>query len=881
MAVSGRVGPALAICVLWHSQALAFDSAIEGLSAATLRQLAFGAMVALLFCGAVIVWIHAALQRMRRKQRTRTAFVNSALNNMRQGIIMVSADERLVFCNDHYLSMYRLTRADIEPRMELRTLHAIRKARGSYIGDPARIGMKEDGLDRIVRDYPDGRAILVIRHQLPNGGWVTTHEDITDQRAMAKQLATTKHFLETVIDNIALCVAVKDLRDGRYILANRAFEEYSRFPRDRILGSRAAEIFSPASARAIDEADQAAIDSPTGHSTMEITVEFGARQRTLSAQRVVTRDERGEPEFLVNLFHDVTDRNALARELEDTKKFLELIVDHIPSMIFVRSIKDGRYRLVNRGGEKFFRKDRAEMIGRTVEEVHAPHNADVIKRRDMAALARGGEVLEEDYASRGEKGLRYFAGRRVVVPDEAGEPEYLIVTGEDMTERRQAEMRLAHMAYHDSLTDLPNRVAFVQMLEQMIDACAGSSEFAVLSIDLDRFKEVNDVFGHAVGDRLLVEAARRIAGAAQGASVARLSGDEFGLIVDGDQPATALALAARLTEAMRAEFQIDDRILRIGMTCGIAVFPRHGEDAGSLLANADAALFRAKSVARGSARMFSAETDRQVRDRRALHHDLANALRNGELCLHFQPQAEAGGAVIGFEALARWNHPVRGAVAPGTFIPLAEDSGLIVEMGEWFLREACREAASWARPLQISVNLSPVQFLHGDLVALVHQILLETGLTPGRLELEITEGVLIGDFERSVALLRRLKSLGVRVAMDDFGSGYSSLSYLQAFPFDKIKIDRAFVMKLGVNPQSAAIIRAVIGLGHGLDMPIVAEGVETAEQLAFLRAENCDQVQGYFIGRPAPIATYSDLIGRPAQAPAAPLPELTAARLAG
>ncbi|MCP4735082.1 MAG: EAL domain-containing protein, partial [Bosea sp.] len=234
---------------------------------------------------------------------------------------------------------------------------------------------------------------------------------------------------------------------------------------------------------------------------------------------------------------------------------------------------------------------------------------------------------------------------------------------------------------------------------------------------------------------------------------------------------------------------------------------------------------------------------------------------------YYQPQAASADTVAeckvsGFEALARWMHPLRGFVSPADFIPIAEESGLIVEMGEWILREACREAASWPVPLQVAVNLSPAQFMHGDVVSLVHAILLETGLQPGRLELEITEGVLIEDFDRSLALLRRLKALGVRISMDDFGSGYSSLSYLQAFPFDKIKIDRAFVVNLGKTPQSANIVSAVIDLGHGLEMSIVAEGVETPEQLAFLASEGCDAVQGYLLGKPAPIGQYAGLVGR-------------------
>ncbi|MEW6150075.1 MAG: bifunctional diguanylate cyclase/phosphodiesterase, partial [Pseudomonadota bacterium] len=369
------------------------------------------------------------------------------------------------------------------------------------------------------------------------------------------------------------------------------------------------------------------------------------------------------------------------------------------------------------------------------------------------------------------------------------------------------------------------------------------------------------------GDKLLIEVARRLEDSARGGLVARLSGDEFGLIIDGKQPEAGLALAQQIGEAVAKDFQIDGRPVRAGITTGISVFPHNGTDGASLLANAGAALFRAKQKSRGTISLYQPEMDQQIRDRRVLHQDLSMAVKNGELSLAFQPQGAAGHSVgeseiMGFEALARWQHPVRGQVSPAEFIPIAEESGLIVEMGEWILREACREAASWPKPLQVAVNLSPAQFMHGDVVGLVHSILLETGLAPGRLELEITEGVLIEDFDRGLALLRRLKALGVRISMDDFGSGYSSLSYLQAFPFDKIKIDRAFIINLGRNPQSAAIVRAVIDLGHGLDMSIIAEGVETVDQLAFLAREGCDGVQGYLLGKPLPIGKYAGLVGR-------------------
>jgi EAL domain-containing protein (putative c-di-GMP-specific phosphodiesterase class I) len=315
---------------------------------------------------------------------------------------------------------------------------------------------------------------------------------------------------------------------------------------------------------------------------------------------------------------------------------------------------------------------------------------------------------------------------------------------------------------------------------------------------------------------------------------------------------------------MAKEFEIQGEAVSVGGTVGIAIFPTDSSDGTGLLANAYAALARAKAEARGSIRFFEAEMDRRLRDQRALQHDLRSAAACGELELYYQPQARIVGEVVGFEALLRWNHPKRGLIEPAAFIPIAEESALIIPVGEWVLRDACREAASWPRPLQVSINLSPVQFQHGDLPGLVHSVLLETGLAPDRLELEITENVLIGDFSRALSILRRLKLLGVRIAMDDFGTGYSSLSYLQSFPFDKIKIDKTFIANLEHNPQSAAIIRAVIGLCRGLELPVVAEGVETEEQRQFLEREACDEMQGYIVGYPLPIAEYAELVGRPA-----------------
>ena len=816
----------------------------------------------------VTLWIVSAVHKAKGAQLRRNAFVSSALNNLNQGVVITDPRKRIVFCNDQFLEMYGLARSDLTPQMTGREMLDLLLKRGAVdlrvVEDFLAHASTPEGL---ITELPGGRPVMIKYFQLPNGGSVATHEDCSEQRKLSRQLASTKQFLESVLENVPVCVAAKNIEDGRYIFANRAFERFSRFSRDFIVGKRADEIFRSETAASIEAADRAALNVPEGQYRSEFVVERGSEKRVLASNRVVARNHKNEPEFLIALFDDVTERRSLSHELENTKKFLELVVDNIPVSLIVERVSDGRYLLANRSAETILNRSREEATGLTAADIFNPKEAKLIIARDEAAIRKRG-LLTEEHPISTKDGLRLFLTRRMTVLDDAGEPQYLIKTHEDVTDRRQTESRMAHMAYHDGLTDLPNRAAFLQALAQMIEACGGTDEeFAVLSIDLDGLKEINDVFGHAIGDKLLIEVAQRLKASARGGVVARLSGDEFGLIIDGKQPVAGMLLAEQLAETLAKEFLIDGKSVRTGVTTGISIFPHNGADAASLLANAGAALFRAKAKSRGSISIYEPEMDQQIRDRRVLHQDLSAAIRNGELSLHYQPQALSrqtvrNSEVIGFEALARWLHPVRGFVPPSDFIPLAEESGLIVEMGEWILREACREAASWPMPLQIAVNLSPAQFMHGDVVSLVHSILLETGLAPGRLELEITEGVLIEDFDRGLALLRRLKALGVRISMDDFGSGYSSLSYLQAFPFDKIKIDRAFVMNLGRNPQSAAIISAVIDLAHGLDMSVVAEGVETREQLSFLTTEDCDAVQGYLIGKPLPIGQYAALVGR-------------------
>ncbi len=862
--LAGAVAPSRAFA---QSDSFALPSYLGHLDPNLIWEALIGGIIVCSFLAAIALWIHSALRRSKRAQLRRNAFVSSAMNNLNQGVVMTDAQRRIILCNDRYLEIYGLTRSDLWTGMTGHDILELRRKRGVLAVSADDFYEKAASPNGLIGELPDGRAILVKYFILPNGGSVATHLDVSEQRKLSRQLASTKQFLETVLDNVPACVAAKNIEDGRYIFANSAYERFWGFSRDQVVGKTARELFGPNSAANIEATDRAALLAPEGQYRNEFEVERGSARRKVASIRIVVRNESNKPEFLLLVFEDISDRQSLSQELESTKKFLELVVDNIPVALIVEQVKDGRYLLANRSAETILNRRREEATGLTASDIFNPKEAKLIIARDEAAIKKRGMITEEHPIST-KDGLRLFLTRRATVLNDSGEPQYLIKTHEDVTDRRQTESRMAHMAYHDGLTDLPNRAAFLQALTQMIEACEGTGEeFAVLCVDLDGLKEVNDVFGHALGDKLLIEVAQRLQDSARGGVVARLSGDEFGLIIDGKQPEAGLALAQQVGEAVAQEFQIDGRAVRAGATTGMSIFPHNGADAASLLANAGAALFRAKQKSRGTISLYQPEMDQQIRDRRVLHQDLSMAIKNGELSLAFQPQGAARHSVaeskiIGFEALARWQHPVRGQVSPVEFIPIAEESGLIVEMGEWILREACREAASWPKPLQVAVNLSPAQFMHGDVVGLVHSILIETGLSPGRLELEITEGVLIEDFDRGLALLRRLKALGVRISMDDFGSGYSSLSYLQAFPFDKIKIDRAFIINLGRNPQSAAIVRAVIDLGHGLEMSIIAEGVETVDQLAFLAKEGCDGVQGYLLGKPLPIGQYAGLVGR-------------------
>jgi len=438
-----------------------------------------------------------------------------------------------------------------------------------------------------------------------------------------------------------------------------------------------------------------------------------------------------------------------------------------------------------------------------------------------------------------------------------GRQEAILVAVVDVTERKRAEARIAYMAHHDALTALPNRILFHEHLTTaLVRAASGGRMLAVLCLDLDQFKAVNDTLGHPVGDLLLKRVAGRLEKAVGERNfVARLGGDEFAIVMPAIENADAAqALAGKLVEELGQPYDIHDHEVIIGASIGIALAPSDGSSPELLLRNADIALYRAKADGRGRLHFFEPEMDRRLKLRRSLELDLRKAFANGELELHYQPLVNlCSGEVSGFEALLRWRHPHRGMVPPAEFIPVAEEIGLIVPLGEWVLRKACEDAAGWADGIKVAVNLSPVQFKSRNLVFAVTSALAYSGLPARRLELEITESVLLGETEANLATLHQLRELGVQISMDDFGTGYSSLSYLRSFPFDKIKIDQSFVRELAERPDCMAIVRAITGLGASLGIATTAEGVETQEQLERLRAEGCTEVQGYLFSPPRPL----------------------------
>ena len=552
---------------------------------------------------------------------------------------------------------------------------------------------------------------------------------------------------------------------------------------------------------------------------------------------------------------------------------LQRIVDAISSPVFVKDI-DHRWVFINNAFARLIGRSSEELLGKSDFDVFPAEQAQVFwghRQRGVRERAGRGERGEADRRGRP---VRTIITRKSVmrIGTPPGEP-FIVGVISDITLIREAEARAQYLALHDVLTGLANRARLDAQLQRAVEQAGRAGErVAVICLDLDRFKSVNDLYGHAAGDDVLRVAAQRLQRTLRPCDLAaRLGGDEFAVIEVGlRRPEEAESLAARIVAELSAEYVLQNgQIVTLSASVGLALFPDDGVDCDVLLSRADAALYGIKSNGRNGFAFFHAGMDSAIRVRRALEQDIRLALARDELRLVYQAQCETvSRRVVGFEALLRWRHPERGDVPPDEFIGVAESCGAIVPIGAWVLREACREAASWPVKLRVAVNVSPAQLHQGELCTTVERVLAETGLEPERLELEVTEGLVIRDRDLALRAMWRLKKMGVLLALDDFGTGYSSLTTLGAFPFDRVKVDRSFIRELCSSREAQAIVRAVMGLGRGLGVPIVAEGVETEAQLAELRLQECDEVQGFLLSRPSEIGTLRDVTHGPAAEPA-------------
>ncbi len=679
----------------------------------------------------------------------RSLLLEKAINNLSLGISIFDRKQKLVFCNQRYMEIYRLSPEQVTPGTRLSELLQSRLKLGlkMLLDTDDRDGKGvESGVvpTTTVHEFEDGQIITCKIYQMPGGAWMATHEDITEQRNLGARLQAQQEIQSAQEEklrtrNLQFDMAINNMSQGlcffdgshRLIVCNDRYLEMYELSRARIhAGITLAEI-------------------------VDMRIEAGSFP-------AMSRDEY------------LNWRSDIGVSAEPSESIVEL------------------------------------RNGRTFKIRHRP------------------------------------------MPDFGW-----VATHEDITEQRRSEVKIEYMAHHDSLTDLANRVLLNERLEHALGRIHGEEMVALHHVDLDQFKAVNDTFGHPAGDKLLKLVADRLRGLVRETdTIARMGGDEF-VIVQAPipEPADATSLAQRVIKLISEPYDIDGQQAIIGASIGIAVGPGDGLSSDKLLRNADLALYRAKGDGRGTFRFFEPAMDQQMQSRRIMEQDLRKALPAGEFELHYQPVVSlASNEISGYEALIRWNHPTQGMVAPDAFIPLAEEIGFIVPLGEWVIRQACATAARWPRETSVAVNISAVQFRSPGLMQVIIGALAASGLSPTRLEIEITETVLLQDKQATLAILHQLRALGVAIAMDDFGTGYSSLTYLQSFPFDKIKIDRSFIRNITESASSLNIVRAVAALANGMGMTATAEGVETREQLDRIASEGCTEMQGFLFCKPLPAA---------------------------
>ena len=789
---------------------------------------------------------------------------NTALQNLPHGLVMFDANDRLIICNGRYAELYGLAPERMQPGASLRDVIDARVAAGSFPPNPDKYAVDRLAALSIskrcsfVDELTNGRVFSIVWQPMPDGGSIAIHQDITE-RHLAETRAAEAHRQVTekqyAIDQ-AVIVAVTDVT-GRITYVNDNFCRISGYAREELVGANHRilnsgvhreqffrDIYRQIAAGRVwrGEVCNRANDGSLYWVDTTIVPQLGPS---------------GKPVACMALRIDITARKRAEAELRETHAFLDAVINNLPITIMAKGAHDHRFVLVNRALETVFKIPIADVIGKRVYDVIAPGKIALFNERDSEVLEQRKQKSFEFTLEADDGAMRRIKSIKFPILGEDGEPQYIVTLAEDITDRQQALERIEQMARHDSLTGLANRTSFLEKIHDAGARLRRSGEtFSVLMLDLDRFKHINDSLGHPAGDELLKETAERLRSSLRETDVvARLGGDEFAIIQSGapNQREAAMALAIKVVEIVGEPLQLDGQKVSVGASIGIALAPDDGIAPDELLKMADLALYRTKAHGRNGFSFFQAEMTIEAEARHRLEIELREAVLRDELELHYQPVVDVKSRrTCAVEALVRWRHPTDGLIFPDRFIGLAEDTGLIVPIGEWVLQKACADASSWPEHIRVAVNLSPAQFRKRKLFEIVLAALVQSGLAPERLELEITESVLMENDEEYLVVINQLKNLGVMVALDDFGTGYSSLTYLTRLPFDKIKIDRSFTQDLYKSSASLAVVSSVVTLARGLDIVITAEGVEFEDQFDLFRAMGIDLVQGYLFGPPCP-----------------------------
>jgi diguanylate cyclase (GGDEF)-like protein len=784
--------------------------------------------------------------------------LETALRNMTQGLCMYDSEQRLILCNWHYAQMYNippeLTKRGTSYRQILEN-----RTRGKVSPDQAVAEMDRYRTQKrsITRELNDGRIIAISHHPIENGGWFAFHEDVTELRRAEKKEREAHARLLEVIEAITAGVILFDQQD-RLLLRNRRCEEiYDGIDYLRTEGASFTEMLRYAIAHGAF-LDARGRESEWIAEQIARRKQQSTREHLLSNGRWVRYDVRRMADGAS--LTTVVDITQLKRREEELRVQNSRFIATIENMAHGLCMFDKDHGLII-CNERY-----AEMYGLTRDQTKpgttlrsilearvtagtTPEDADRYVAERLREVCNPEPWYTVDYLRNG----RVFAISHQPIADGGS-----VAIHQDITAQKRADMQIAYMARHDGLTGLANRTVLMDKFDEALARRRHSSEkIAIFMLDLDLFKTINDSLGHPVGDALLKVVAERLTACTRKTdTVARLGGDEFAILATAknDQRGAAIVTASRVLAAMAVPYEFDGHHIDMGVSIGIALAPEHGTDVDQLMKSADLALYRAKSEGRNTYRFFEDAMGIEASTRRALQTDLWNALRNEEFELHYQPIVEIeSGEITSIEGLVRWRHQQRGMIAPSDFIPLAEETGLINPIGEWVLRKACTDAVRWPSYVKVSVNLSPAQLRKASPMEIFCRALTDSGLPPERLELEITESVLLHGSKETVAMLHQLRRMGTSILLDDFGTGYSSLSYLRTFPFSKIKIDRSFVQELSKNADCASIVSAVARLGRSLRIETVAEGVETEDQLALVRAAGCTCAQGFLFGQPCPL----------------------------